>query len=442
MLACGALLSCARRDKVWIEAGWPNEDTTVAVVSGADGRPLAPNPSLFAPGEPVALEVDRGERVRFFVAAYPPSATSGGRSIIDCGVAFGGSGQPLLAPDVSLASDVVVVDSGVRIDLSPSPLPFDIRFAACAANPCAGVKTSSIALLSGYNFTHVVLLSDRVAYVAGQIPTAAGQVGAIMKLEGGSLTALRTDPQFGGIDGFAWDHQRALLFLMAGGALDGHLSGIDLDGQTVTTPTSAHFVGIRGIASGPDGTLIAYGDKELVGFAAGSTSTTAYPIPGLKVDALRVAVASKDRVFVTHGSEIYRLDHGQWVQEYDPLPAEQILAIAADPELAVAVGIVESVFLRDEKTATWSMLPESMHPFGGIDALQSVASLGGGRFVVVGASGQAAMYIRGTWCGLGGAKTLFQQVATSSSGRTAIAVGVPLPGRATAQILQINVPPP
>lgn len=418
VLAVLAGASCTRSTELrFVEKTWPVDHTAVVVVTDELGAPIG-GPRVVAPGAPLVFDVADEGAVRIYVETWSPDArASDGRSIVECGVVFGGVGTELPAAATYWRSELVALSSAADIVLlnDVEPTPFDLRFERCIApDPCAGFRARRVDVPAGIRTRAIAATGADSAIFAGTRP---GRERVIGRVEGSSVTLVPDSGAFvDEVGDLAFDGDAAVLGVLEGGAV----FRLDLEGQLVDGP---RHLGpeLERLSSGPDGATFSL-DEDGGTWVLARTGTAARAFVGAPTGARGLAAARADRVFVRDSTRVYLFDGETWASELENPIIENISALGADDDVAAVAGELENVRVRDPVSRRWEHVPE--RPFDQGRRLRAVAGAGGGRFLVGAESGGLALWTGRRWCALGSlVDESLVRLAVSTDRRVAWAVG-------------------
>lgn len=379
-----------------VDPPWSKDQLVVVTLLDAFGESRELEPRVYLGDEPIEIRLPTDGGSRLLVRAYDRALTGpDGTPARDC--------QIMVSPDHSLPAAQQTWLSPV-LDSETEAVTFagddaeyaknvPLGFGACTALDCSGYTVELVAAPPNIRTNRVVVVDERLAYFAGRAPAEAMNDATIVgRIEGSEITIL---PEIMGLrgkpDDMVW-HPDGYLWMLSGETL----RKFDRNFQPLP---SARIGRITSVLVGSDGTTLLL-DKEGGVYSPSETSTSAWDrredFPAVPD---RLAVADRNRIFLHGERGLWRFDGNVWAREYDVPFLENISAITADEDVAVVVGEIENVRMRDEQARNWLLrLPR---PFDNGLRLRVVRPAGGRRFIVAGDSGAVAVWTGGYWCSLG-----------------------------------------
>lgn len=379
-----------------VDPPWSKDQLVVLTVLDAFGESREIKPSVYLDDEPIELQLPADGGSRLLIRTYDRALTGpDGSPARDCDIvvstehALPDPQQTWLSPVLDSDTETVSFSGDDAEYANNVPL----GFGACIELDCSGYRAELVAAPPNIRTHRVVVVDKSLAYFAGRAPAEQMNDATIIgRIEGSQITIL---PAITGLrgkpDDMVW-HPDGYLWMLSGETL----RKFDRNFQLLP---SARINRITSVLVGSDGTTFLI-DKDGGIFSPSETSTSTWDrrsdFPAI---ADRMAVAGRDRIFLHGERGLWRFDGMTWSREYDVPFLENISAITADAELAVVVGEIENVRMRDELNRNW--LLRLSRPFDNGLRLRAVKSVGGGRFIVTGDSGAVAVWTGSYWCSLG-----------------------------------------
>lgn len=440
-----AALAAACSDEVTltVEPPWSKDQLVVLVVLDSTGAPIDSSPMVFGGDEAIELDLRPNTTSRVFARTFSANLRGpNGEPASRCGIAFSSS-NPLPNPEGSFISPPIDSDS-TAIELIPEDGTFSasipLGFSGCAQiNDCAGYSATLLAAPPMIESRHVALVDRSLIYFSGKQAEAPDNdplvIGRIR--ENDAVDFIQVGPELTSkTDDLTWDPRGWMWLIRAAG---GGVFRYDRDFRPLSRPNN---VRVTSVHVGRDGTTYLR-NKEGELLIPTITATATFLSKDLTVPAAikKVEVVRRERIFAHVDRSIHYFDGQTWVVEHQVSLLENLSGMGADDEVAVFVGEIELVRLRDENTGEWNLLPR---PFDSGLRLHSVVGAGGGRFLAVGELGSVAVWTGSYWCPFGlGSGAALDDVSIDASNTVAYAVADQELGIDDATVLvRIELPPP
>jgi hypothetical protein len=435
-------LACDRESPIVLTPAWPSDQPAVLVPVDPSLHPLEDTPIWMAAGQASAtFKLTRDERFLVYALVYSSSVSD---NFDRCGVTFSGSGVlPGLTPDVVWTTPPEVASPGLSLTLTTTAIkpPFEsqIHYAnadpSCAAPPptkCEDilkkiqVRATPLPAAGGYNLFSVSRVSPSAALGGSANDGPPGDDGAVYRVTAdGQATAIPIAGQRGSAFQVAYDGKRTVFGL----STQGTYFQLDPTGG-LGFAVSAPFANASArLHSGRDGFTVSNDPTSAYQLTPGSTVGRSRPDFPLSGDLF---VVTATRVAAVSNGGIWYYDGRSWVEEYrgpeaelPPITIYSTRGLAGNAQtfvFAYNIPTGSGVLIRDEATHQWTQLAAS--PFHlPIDA---VAVLGRGNVLLLGQSGDAAIWLASQgapWCSIAtGTNEDFLAIDVSPDELSAVAV--------------------
>lgn len=369
------LASCTSAP-LFTAAPWKEEDWVVVAVTDHDRLPVATEPRLLQPGQPLAFDVPEDQAVQVEAWAFL-AEEAGGPRLGTCGTIYGGQGRRLRDPIGSWSSALGPPDGATGINLQVTTdeglLRLDVR-EACVRTACEGLIVERIsAPFADRKLEQLVVLDENRVIVSSDLNDDAGgfDVWAVdgkdwRRLDGGA--ALTTPPAH-----LVLDPERGVVVgSLQGGQdfeIDPQTGRIQLTGTSTPGLLRSAFGGGRWVRYGAAGLEVRRG-PNLPPLGDNVLSIT---MPGLN----RIAFSSSTATYFYAGGPSFR-------RERIADDREKWNIAAGDDEILAFAGTGSKVLIRDPANELWNGLSR---PFGTGSAIRGMVPIGGARLLVAGETG-------------------------------------------------------
>lgn len=444
-----SVLACSGPVEVDLSPPWPNTAQVAIVVLDPDGRPVGDGPR---PSRGGAISVEIQEPAGHELLAYvweEALGPDGETPLIDCGLTYTPVADPLPEPVSQWRTGPIDSSNLATLTLQPSTRQLIPLYAeGCQdppEDPCEGIDVDGYPIPpTAGTLTVLAMTSTMEAFAAGAVESSTIPPINLARIFDRRAEPLDSPRIFGAPDGLAWDGGDVFYGVAGPDARrDTQLFAFDRRGEARPVPALLLGEGRREVTAGGDGSIFVSGANGVYEVIKGST--VAVPILGLSPPIARVAAGSRQELYAVNGlREIWRYDGSAWFREWQPdvLSTARVVELAVRGEVAVGVGVIGTLLLRDPQTRTWVQMPQPENVRG--YNFGQVAILAGGRIVASVDAGDLVIWNGRSWCqpppvGLG--TYPIADIAASPDGRQAFALTQPRPLiGAELKVIELSAP--
>lgn len=413
LLAALAVSSCGE-PSVYLTPPWPSDQVAVILLEDTEGRPLS-EPILYL-GGPLRLSRPGPLVIRAFT--YPREA-----ELEACGVRLGGDGALLPPPSGSWLSGRV--DEGTEPSFAPDPsAPHpDVRYDRCrSGDPCRTVPSPIAAPATLFGLSRVTFATSELAFFGGFSRSVTDERAVFGRLLAehaellpprdelmSEVRGLERDPS-----GQVWALTRAALVAIGPDGAPTFVVAWPEGPVELSTGTSG-------------GAFVVSSDGRVRRYDASHGAID--ELVGLPAGVVKFLDAGPTRRFATlDDGSIFGFDGQTWRRESEGRDV-RYLALAGDDDVVVAVPRIGDVFAKSGSPPTWHNIGRPFESFP-----RAAVGLGGGRAVVVGEGGSAAMWSGYRWCRLETGTTRVLTHAAISPDRSRLLIVGDTPGTLGAPV--------
>lgn len=403
-----ALCACGGDTKLTIRPPWPlGQTVALMAVDGSDVTDL----QLLFDQDPITLRIEAGHTARLVAYAWPP-APAGPDLDARCHLEFG-PGMP--EPERRWTSDPLVEGPELHWRDGAESIPLN---AVCPPRDttCPGLTVEHLDVGPTYGpLFEVAPITATVAFAAGSNVSSADPTTLILRIEagGGRVDRIEIPDVAQEASGLAFNGRG-----YAGATYRGDIFELDAAGRGRRVGNGGGR--INHFNAHPNGIAFLQRTATITPqFLELKPDESLVPRPDFPPAVRQHVISGPDSVYVTTSAgEIFRGRNGAWTRELTRQPDPEFTAIAADDTVVFVAQRYGEVIWRDEQ-GTWRDIGRNLPDFP-----RGIATVAGGRAVLITEGGGIALWDRIRWCTIPtGTRRNFGGVGVAPDRHTVWAVG-------------------